>query len=248
MKKICFAFLTKGNINNELLWYNYLNKLDNIEILIHCNNIPNFKYLNNITNNIFVNEVKTSWGRLQKVQNFLLDKAKKLNCDKFIILSDSCLPIRKFNYLLNILNNEKSFIDNCEAWDNSRFPKNKYEYKLMANQQWVIIDKKHYDIFLYDDIKEHFENDVILPEESYFSTVMEKNGLNNDDNVIKYKTTYVDWGRSADGNSPYIFGNEEHDEEIIDSLLKNENILFVRKVAHFSNIDCNFIKKIINLI
>lgn len=162
MKKICFAFLTKGVINNELIWYNYLNKLDNIEILIHCNNIPNFKYINNITNKIFINEVPTSWGKLQKVQNFLLDKAKKLNCDKFIILSDSCLPIRKFDYLLNLLNNDKSFIDNCEAWDIKRFPREEYKYRLMANQQWVIIDKKHYDIFLHDDIKEHFENDVIL--------------------------------------------------------------------------------------
>lgn len=247
--KICFAFITKGKINNELVWYNYLKDIKNIEILIHCNETPQFQYLNNLTDNIYLNKVDTAWGHLQGVQNYLLQKSLDLKCDKFIILSDSCLPIRSFDYLYNKLNHDKSILSNCEIWPGARgrFPNSNYEYKLMANQQWVILDKRHFNIFLSDEIKEHFELDVILPEESYFSTVIEKNGLNNDDNIISAITTFVDWSRSPNGNSPYTFGeNNINDETLLDEIIKNKDILFIRKVL--DGIERNFVKKISNFL
>lgn len=234
--KICFAFLTKGTINNESLWFDFFktNKSNEIEILIHCTEQPNFEFLKHLNPKIFINQVHTSWGRLQKVQNFLLEKAKNLNCDKFIILSDSCIPIRDFNYLFNKLNNNKSFIDNCKAWDLSRFPNNNFQIKMMANQQWCIIDKRHYDLFLEDDIREYFEDFVILPEESYFSTVVEKNGLNNEDNIIFKKTTFVDWSRT-NGSSPYYFDGSDQDIEHLNKCYENEYILFFRKLKNCDN-------------
>lgn len=245
-KKICFAFITSGKINNEEIWFKYLKDKSNIEILIHCYNDPQFQYLNSLTSNIYVNSVPTKWGKLQKVQNFLLEESKKLNCDKFIILSDSCLPIRSYNYLLNKLNNDKSFISNGRAWDLSRFPSNKFNIEYMANQQWCIIDKKHYDLFLNDDVRLYFEDEVILPEESYFSTVLEKNGFNNTDNVVDVITTYVDWSRT-DGSSPYYFDGDNNDIPHLNTAISNENILFFRKVKDIKSEFLNIINKNLDL-
>lgn len=248
--KICFAFLTKGTINNELLWYEYFKNIKSnheIEILIHCNQNPNFKFLQNLTSQIFLNEVHTAWGKLQKVQNFLMEKAKNLNCDKFIILSDSCIPIRDFNYLLNKLNNDKSIISNCESWDLSRFPDNNFKIKLMANQQWCIIDKKHFDLFLNDETRLYFEDFVIFPEESYFSTVIENNNKNNEDNIFSYITTCVDWSRT-NGSSPYYFDGNFQDIEYLNKCYENENFLFFRKLKNCPDTDfISIVKKNIGL-
>lgn len=234
MKKICFAFIAKSSINNEIVWYNYLKGINNIEILIHCKEKSEINFLNKLNAHVYINSVPNSWGHLQKLQNFLIERSKSLNCDKFIILSDSCLPIRNFNYLLNKLDNDKSYIDNCEAWDLSRFPNSNLNIKLMANQQWCILDRRHFDLFLNDETRIYFENYVILPEESYFSTVMEKNSCNNSENVISKRTTFVDWNRTR-GDSPYYFEGTENDIEYLNIALKDENILFFRKVKNNPN-------------
>lgn len=239
--KICFAFLTKGSINNELFWFEYLNKFSNKEILIHCNSEPKFKYLNDITKNIYINSVETRWGRLQKVQNFLLEQCRLLECDKFIILSDSCLPIRSPEYLLNKINNNKSFIKNGDAWDFSRFPDFNGDFKLLQNHQWCIIDKRHYDIILNDEYRTYFEESVTLPEESFFSTIFEKNNINNIENVTNEMTTYVDWSRPVN-SSPYTFEGTSDDIEHLNKAKMEDNIFFMRKIK--DNIDSDFFNEI----
>lgn len=232
--KICFAFLITEKINNESVWFDYLSESPNTEVIIHTAKPCKLKLLTKITNNIYENQVETRWGKLLEVQNFLLKKAKELNGDKSIFLSDSCLPIKPLNYLFELFSNDTSFISNTEAWDPSRFPVD-YGIKYMANQQWVIIDKKHIDFFLLDELRNYFERRVVLPEESYYSTILEKLGLNNSSNVINEKTTYVDWSRPTNnGNSPHLFENNNHDISAINNLKEQKNILFCRK---FSDLD-----------
>jgi hypothetical protein len=79
-----------------------------------------------------------------------------------------------------------------------------------------------------------FENFVILPEESYFSTIVEKNGINNDDNIVNSKTTYVDWSRT-NGSSPYYFDGSLQDIEHLNRCCEDENILFFRKLKNCSD-------------
>lgn len=240
--KICFAFLTRGKLNNELIWYNYLNNENDKEILIHCSDDAYFHYINKLTNNIYINEVPTKRGSLQKVQNFLLEKCKNLNCDKFIILSDSCIPIRSYDYLTNELNNNNSYICYSTPWDMNRFPNNNFNIDFMGNHQWCIIDKSHYDVFLNDETRLFFEDQVNFPEESYYSTIIKKQKL--EDSVINRTTTYADWCRSKDG-SPYFFEGDDDDLEYINIALEKNNIFF-RKIK--DNIDGYFYEKIIKLI
>jgi hypothetical protein len=117
----------------------------------------------------------------------------------------------------------------------------------MANQQWVIIDKKHMDLFLSDELRPYFEKRVVLPEESYYSTILEKLGLNNNSNVINEKTTYVDWSRPTNGgNSPHLFENNNYDISVIENLKEQEYLLFCRKFPDL-DMDTEIIKLIRSL-
>jgi hypothetical protein len=234
--KLAFGFLITDEINQEDKWYNFFIESSlKYDIIIHSKNEPILKKLNKLTKNIYVNEVYTEWGKLQKVQNFLLEKSKKLNCDKLIILSNSCIPIKNINYIFDYLSNDKSYIKHDKPW----WPLNTRGYidqnYIMGNHQWCIIDKKHYDVLLNDNEREYFENIILFPEESYFSTILNKNGLLKD--VENIQTTFVDWERSPNGRSPYLFSNyNQFDHNIIKKIKLDENILFIRKIDKKLNI------------
>jgi hypothetical protein len=234
--KLGFVFLITDEINHEDKWYNFFNESSvEYEIIIHSKNEPNLKKLNRLTKNIYINEVETKWGKLQKVQNFLLEKSKRLNCDKTIILSNSCVPLKNINYISNYLSNDKSYIKYDKPW----WPLNSRGYinenYIMGNHQWCIIDKKHYDILLNDDEKEYFEDSIILPEECYFSSILNKNELLKE--IQNIQTTFVDWERSPDGRSPYLFSKyNQSDHNLIKKLKLDENTLFIRKIDKNLNI------------
>jgi hypothetical protein len=228
--KIAFAFLITDEINREESWFNFFNNSNlDYEIIIHSKLELKLKYLIDITNNIYINEVETNWSKLQKVQNFLIEKAKDLNCDKVILLSNSCLPLKSIDYIFNYLNNNKNYISYSKPWWRED-RKSNFIY-VMGNHQWCIIDKLYYDIILSDEDRYFYENYVIFPEESYFSSILNKNGLLNEENVVNIKTTFVDWNRSPNGKSPYEFSDyNEFDKNLISKLKLDNNLLFIRKV------------------
>lgn len=231
--KIAFCFLIKNKINYENIWFEYLKGHESLEIIIHSAEKIELDYLPSLTKNIYIKQVPTEWGRLLKVENFLMEKSKELNCDKCIFLSDSCLPVKSLSYIEDFLNNDFSYISNRKPWVLSRFPVQIREYAyLMGNHQWIIIDKKHYDLFLSSYLRHTFENDVFFPEESYHATVLQANNLNNEDNVCNIITTYTDWDRPTNYNrSPYVFNLDDYDTTDLQKVLSNSEHLFIRKVA-----------------
>ena len=105
-KKIAFLFLIYDSINQEDIWYHYLKNIDKnkYNIYIHCkyNNIK-LKYFEEYK---LKNCITTKWGdkSLVVAQNILLEEALKDPSNQhFIFLSNSCIPIKSFNYVYNIL-------------------------------------------------------------------------------------------------------------------------------------------------
>lgn len=244
--KISYCFLITDKIKNEKIWYDFFKDSTKSDIIIHCSKSNNLEYLDKLTTKIYVDCVPTSWGKLLQVENFLTEKAKENQSNKCIFLSDSCLPVKNISYIENFLkNDEKSFISNTKPWDMTRFPDSIKHLDLMGNHQWIIIDEKHYDLFLKSELRKIFEEETILPEESYHSTILQLNNLNNDDNVRNVVTTYVDWSRpSNNGNSPYTFNLNNTDHQVLSQLESNH--LFIRKVA--DNLNTDFIRTIESLI
>ena len=231
--KIAFCFLIKNKIGYEDIWFEYLKNSIDIEIIIHCVENHDLKLISSLTNNIYVNQVPSSWGKLLHVENFLIEKSKELGCDKCIFLSDSCLPVKPLSYVKEFLLIDKSFISNRKPWEFSRFPPEvkKFEF-LMGNHQWVIIDKKHYDLFLNSNLRQIFENHVFFPEESYYATILQASGINDQENVENITTTYVDWDRPTNYNrSPYVFNLSDADLLDLEKVSSHSQYLFMRKIA-----------------
>ena len=110
-KKIGFCFLITDKICNIKFYNNYFNNIDKekYEIIIHYKIKPDL--------NIFEHEycftdkiIETRWAKISLVNASLLlfDKACKLNCDYFLLMSGDMLPLINFNNLYNTITNYNS--------------------------------------------------------------------------------------------------------------------------------------------
>ena len=164
-KKIALCFLIYEGINKEDIWYNYLKNIDKTKynIYIHYKYNKPLKYFENYKLN---NCIDTCWGCLSVVlaQIILLKEAIKDKNTHFIFLSDSCIPVKNFNYVYDFLKINKSYFNHSP--DNQRFPRAdpllKYIKKenIKKNAMNCIINRKHAHLFInnINNIKKWFKN------------------------------------------------------------------------------------------
>lgn len=232
--KIAFCFLVIDKIYHEKMWVDYLQNIPNKEILIHCISNNNLKLMSDINAKIYVNAAEGRHSRLLKIELFLLEQAKLLNADKVIFLSDSCVPIKSSKHVYEFIKKDITYIkwEDMHTEAPQKLPRhlNKYTY-LSSHHQWCILDKQYFDLFLYNEDRFEFENDVSFPEESYFASILNKHKFLVSSNVHNVITTYVDWERSVYG--PYTFRDaSDTNIKMIKSEHQNESSLFFRKVAY----------------
>ena len=186
-KKIAFCFLIYEEIYHEDLWNDYFKNIDSSKynIYIHYKNNKPLKYFEKYK---LKNTIETCWGCLSLVhaQNLLLKEAlKDKNNTHFIWLSDSCIPLKSFNYVLNYLEPNKSYFN--KSPDSQVFPRgnpatkfiNKNNIKKTAMQS--IICSKHARLFV-DNTKniDIWFKDVKIPDEIVYITLIHHNNLQNE--------------------------------------------------------------------
>ena len=100
MSKIAFLFLTIDNLKHIEIWNKFFSDTDKKKYSIYVH--P--KYINNISNTLLKDShiidkpVKTEHGYLVEAMIMLMKEALKLKTNKyFIFVSDSCIPIKKFD-------------------------------------------------------------------------------------------------------------------------------------------------------
>ena len=105
MKKLAFLFLIYDEINQEELWHKYFRKIDKAKynVYIHYKYNKPLEYFEACK----IDEtVQTDYADLSlvKAQNTLLREAlKDTENERFIFLSNSCVPLKKFDYIYNEL-------------------------------------------------------------------------------------------------------------------------------------------------
>ena len=107
--KIAFLFLTIDQPYFTQAWEKYFeNNQEKYNIYIHPKNKDSITH-KLFKNNIVPNIKTTNWGFLIEAQISLLETALLQDKDnkKFILVSDSCLPIKNFDDLYNFLNTNK---------------------------------------------------------------------------------------------------------------------------------------------
>ncbi len=198
-KKIALCFLIYDKINHEDIWYKWLKNVDksNYNIYIHYKEDKKLKYFNN---HKLSNCIPTDWCSASIVEShlLLLDQAiKDKNNRHFIFISNSCLPVKSFNYIYNNLNIDKSYFNKGIYMGNDLEPN-------IANKasQWCILNRKHTELLVNNKktvrkTYKSFQNINGCPDE--YCIISSLKSLNKDkdliitDNLSVDATTFTGW-------------------------------------------------------
>lgn len=204
MKKIAFCFLIYDIINHEELWNQFFLNVDKnkYNIYIHYKyNVP----LTYFEKYKLAKIIETAYAdiSLVKAQDLLLENALKDENDLFIFLSNSCIPLKSFNYVYNILNENFSYFN--VSSQTQCFPRCNKTLEYMDKQyiqkasQWCILNQKHAKLLLknQNDYIKWFNYKETVPDEHCYITFFYKNNLQNELIITMNEsinaTTFVNW-------------------------------------------------------
>lgn len=231
--KVAFMFLTRGPLPFLPLWERFFGGYEGMfSIYVHTE--PGF-ILNVSPDSVFygrqIPSQKVSWGSIsladaekRLLANALLDFSN----ERFVLLSESCIPIYKFQVVHKYLTESShSFVESYD--DPSRYGRGRYNRYMLPQiklHQWrkgaqwfelnrdlaidIISDFKYYDLF------RKYCHPSCYPDEHYIPTYLNifHPSLNSNRTV-----TWIDW--SLGGPHPATFGGENITESFIQNLRNN---------------------------
>ena len=241
MKKIAFCFLIYDIINHEELWNIFFQNVDTNKytIYIHYKFNKPLKYFENYKLN---NCIETNYADITivKAQNLLLQRALD-NSDNqlFIFISDSCIPLKSFEYIYENLNEKYSYFNiqpqsqcfpRCD--DTLKFIDKKY---IQKSSQWCILNRKHTELMVNNsDYIEWFNYSSTIPDEHCYITNIFYNNLQDEiittTNLSNNATTFTNW-EGMDYKYPSQKG------------LKNYSFIIENELLYLLNSKCFFGRK-----
>ena len=194
--KIAFLFLTIGDLNHEFLWKEYF-KGNEDKYNIYCHPKDKYNVESDWLKNYIINKnVHTSWGNtIYAILELINEALKDKKNDFFLLVSESCIPIKSFNKFYKFLNKnkDKSFIKKYKygiskydievrlkyfEFDRNLLIKHYANWILNRNHSKKLLNKKNI-LKKFTDIKNADE---------YLLSVLE-----NRKNIINYEIINVDW-------------------------------------------------------
>jgi len=149
-------------------------------------------------------ETKYADITLVNAQNLLLQKAINDNKNKlFIFISNSCIPLKSFEYVYDNLNEEYSYFNIAEQ--SKCFPRCNYTINFIDKiyiqkaAQWCILNRKHTELMLNTiDYMTWFDYSCTVPDEHCYITNIFYNNLQHEIittlNLSNDATTFTNWG------------------------------------------------------
>ncbi|XP_074340428.1 glycosyltransferase BC10-like isoform X3 [Apium graveolens] len=164
--KIAFLFLARRHLPLDFLWQAFFENavLANFSIYIHSD--PGFVFDESSTRSAFFynrqlsNSIKVGWGESSMIQaeRLLLGAALEDPANRrFILLSDSCVPLYNFSYIYEyLMASPKSFVDSFLDKKEGRYnpkmspviPKSKWR----KGSQWIALVREHAEVVADDEI------------------------------------------------------------------------------------------------
>jgi len=205
MKKLAFCFLIYDVITLEELWEIFFDNVDpeKYAIYIHYKVQTPLKFFEQYK---LTNCIETYYGDVSLIhaQNLMFAKAYEDGCDKMINVSQSCVPLKSFDYIYYFLTKDDLCQFNVYPNQDGCFPRCDsllQFYKKEAIQksaQWLVLNRTVCEVILNikkDRITRRFKP-IFAPEEHfYISTVFQK-GLQSEIEmnwVHGFPTTFAFW-------------------------------------------------------
>ena len=241
MKKLAFCFLIYDEINREDLWNVFFKNIDPLlySIYIHYKWNNPLKYFETYK---LKNCIDTQLGdiSLVKAQNLMIEEGLKDDNTHFIFLSNSCIPLKSFDFIYNFLQ-DYSYFNVCSQF--KLFPKDysfPFDNSLLENRfirkahQWCILNRKHAQLMVEKTYYLHWFDRVWATDEFCYITNIYANGMENEiittPNLSNDATTFTNWGgmdyKYGHDGCVKMYSEISHEEL---SYLRNSKCLFGRK-------------------
>ena len=125
MNKIAFLFLTIDNLKHSDIWNTYFKSIDKKKYNIYVHPKNPDKVTDDLLKNNIINElVETKHGFLVEAMVKLMENALKDKDNKFFVfISDSCIPIKKFDIMYEeLFKIDKSIVGKMflKKWDKEK--------------------------------------------------------------------------------------------------------------------------------
>eukprot|EP00899_Mesostigma_viride_P014996 jgi/Mesvir1/23498/Mv22340-RA.1 len=218
--RVALLFLTRGPMRHEALWDRFLKGHEGkYSVYVHAP--PGWRYddKNSITNLFRGRELAGSdwvqWGGISVIdaERRLLQAAlndptldgdgRRVSNERFVLLSESCIPIRNFTFTYDYLmaSNNHSFLDSFIDV-NSRYnpamdpiiPPDKWR----KGSQWFALTREHAqlaaeDTYYYKEFAAKCQVSMTwcCPDEHYVQTLFSM--LGREDELERRSLTYADW-------------------------------------------------------
>ncbi|MQL76271.1 hypothetical protein Taro_008664, partial [Colocasia esculenta] len=253
--KVAFMFLTRGALPFVPLWEKFFRGHEDL-FSVYIHSLPNYKLNVSSTSPFYGRQVPSQvvqWGSVSLVdaeKRLLANALLDFSNERFILLSESCIPIFDFLTVYEyLISSEHSFVesyDEASPRGRGRYSRHMYPeirlYQWRKGSEWfelnrelavnIVADLKYYNIF------KKYCRPSCYPDEHYMSTYLNMfHGHLNANRTI----TWVDWSRG--GPHPALFGRHDVTAGFIQSIRNNGTIcthnsvptsvcfLFARKFA-----------------
>ena len=205
MKKIGFCFLIYDTITHEEIWNIFFSNIDTTKysIYIHYkNNMPLVYFEKYKLKNCL--ETKYADVSLIHAYNMLFKTAFDDGCDKMILVSQSCIPFKSFNYIYDFLTKDSLCHFNITPHSQC-FPRCttllKYYDRahIQKSSNWFILNRKACELVISSTVERINEEytSIYAPEEHYYIMKLFVNNLQGElcttPNLANQATTFTNW-------------------------------------------------------
>jgi hypothetical protein len=201
--KIGLLFLTRGDVHHPQIWRDYVAQApEQVKIFSHPKD-PAALRGGFLENTALDTLIETGWGDVSLVQATRLLMASALHemdLTHFVLLSESCVPIRPLGELLSNLANDPRPMLRCRTYEQALALQKERAAKVTwipqacwrFHSQWWLMDRTAALWSAGNDYTESFR-DFLASDESYFATVLQMQGYPVDDLCRPIPSTWVKW-------------------------------------------------------
>jgi hypothetical protein len=229
MKKLAFLFLTNNNLKQPGIWNTFFSSHRGLFSIYNHPKESNLVTDDLLKNNIISNLIETKWGNISLVNatiNMLEEAYNDSENYKFILVSESCIPVQTFEETYKFLTrNDDTYIASYFG-NNNRYDKlidksfvSKENFK--KQHQWMVLNRNTVKLII--DTRFHTDNfkNTFAPDEHYFINVIIKYNYP----FVNRKLTYVYWKDCT--KHPKTFAKID---EYVLAKLRIKGYFFLRKV------------------
>lgn len=209
--KIALLFLSRSDVNHPAIWQDYVAQSQGkAKIYSHCKDIDQLSDDSFLLPHLIAEQIPTEWASVSLVEATLAlihaAYADESNTH-FILLSESCVPVRPFCELENSLALDPRSRMRIEPWTEVR------KYHVLKAQrlenlptirkevahfqdQWMCLSREDVETCLRKNWLPEFE-DVFAADEAFFATVLAASGKPPLQHVVNRPITWTKWNESA---------------------------------------------------